>query len=158
MRFSLQCGKILFNYSPQYLPVFRIRDVLTDPDPQIRTNGLQRIRILLFLSEAFKMPPKNQFFCLFRTVGTFTSVFKDNRLSGKQIIKKSPTVESKVFNFDGRIRICANTVITDPGGQEPTAQDPGPEHCSVPSNLSRYSVPVPYFRMQSVPQNFVLSW
>jgi hypothetical protein len=60
---------------------------------------------------------------------TFTSVFKDNKLSGKQIIKKSQTVESKVFNFDGRIRICTNIVITDLGGQEPTAKDPGPEHC-----------------------------
>jgi hypothetical protein len=86
MRFSLQCGKIQFNYLPQYLPVFRIRDVLTDPYPQIHTTGL-RIRILLFLYTGFQDAQQKLVFCLFRTVGTFTSVFNDNKLSGKQKLR-----------------------------------------------------------------------
>jgi hypothetical protein len=55
--------------------VFRIHDILI----------LIRIRILLFLAVASKMPTKNEFFsfyfffCLYLTVvGTLTSVLKDN--------------------------------------------------------------------------------
>jgi hypothetical protein len=58
---------------------------LTDPDPQFRTTGL-RIRILLFLFTGFQDARQKLVFCLFQTVGAFTPIFKDNKLSGKQII------------------------------------------------------------------------
>jgi hypothetical protein len=64
-------------------PVFRIRDVLV----RIRTTDFRiRIWILLFTIVAFKISiklslfTKFKFFCLLLTVGTFTSVFKDNKL------------------------------------------------------------------------------
>jgi hypothetical protein len=60
----------------EFLPVFQIRDILV----RIHTLDL-RIRILLFSSVTSKMPTKNNFFPLFcfAFVGTFTSVFKDNK-------------------------------------------------------------------------------
>jgi hypothetical protein len=75
-----------------------------------------RIRILLFLVVAFKIPTKisfSNFFCLFLTVGTLTSVFKDN-----MSLSRHKTVEIMVYlNFfaslpvDGRIRISKNNYM-----------------------------------------------
>ncbi len=77
--------------------------------PRIRTTSLRiRIRIEPFSSEAFKIQQKlslySLFFYLLLTLCTFTSVFKDNRLS-----RSNKTAVIKVLlNFlivDGRIRI-----------------------------------------------------
>jgi hypothetical protein len=48
----------------------------------MRTTGL-RIRILLFSSGAFKVPTKKVFLLItVLTVGTFTTFFQNNQLSG----------------------------------------------------------------------------
>jgi hypothetical protein len=56
-----------------------------------------RIRSLLFLTVAFKMPPKMSFFCIFLAVGTF---FKDN-----MSLISHKTAEIMVLLVDERIRI-----------------------------------------------------
>ncbi len=47
----------------------------TDPDPVANPYN----QILLFSSVAFKMATNIKFLCLLLTVGTFTSVFKNNK-------------------------------------------------------------------------------
>jgi len=69
--------------------VFRFGDVL------IRIGGSVPLVTELDprLFQAFKMPTKIKFFpsvfCLFLTVGTFTSVFKDDTLLGRSKLWKS---------------------------------------------------------------------
>ncbi len=68
---------------------------LMDPDPD-SAPAPDAIRILLFSSLTFKMPPKNDFFktffCIVLFEGTFTSFFKD-----KTSKRSHKTVEIKVF-------------------------------------------------------------
>ncbi len=87
------------------------RHLGTDPDMRIRTTD--RIRILLFLSVAFKISTKSKFL-LFE--GTFTSVLK--RKSHKEFTKQ---VEIKFFHTffcsimegSGSVQILTEQ---DPGG------------------------------------------
>ncbi len=73
------------------------------------------------------------------------------------MIKKSQTVESKVFNFDGKIRICTNAVITVPIREaqnlQPRIQVRNTVQYPVTFHTVQYRYPVTLqcFRIQSVP-------
>ncbi len=77
---------------------------------RIWSTGSQ-IRLLIFFSLAFKIPTKYEFFsrliCLLSTAGTFSSVFKDNKL-----FRSHKTVEIKTFLSFLLVngRICCNLV------------------------------------------------
>ncbi len=65
--------------------------LICDSWVRIRTTDI-RIRILLFSSEADKMPTKNKFICLLIFEGTFTLVSRGKTSKGSH-----KTVEIKVF-------------------------------------------------------------
>ncbi len=85
------------------------------PDPRCfdtEQDPYHWIRILLFFTGAFKVPPKiifffSKFFCLILTVGTFTSIYKDSKLLRSKKPKKWRFFVIYLF-FDGRIWIGTN--------------------------------------------------
>jgi hypothetical protein len=100
------------SFSPTFQPVFRIR--IRGPDRRNRTVPLDYESgsgSCSFLSD-FRCQ-QNKFFCIFPTVGEFSSVFKDNKS-----LRRHKTVEIKIFlNF-----FCLLTI----GSESDEGYDPLP--------------------------------